>query len=240
MAIAKEQNKFDRLNSWLNNIEGSAVNLASTIVPWLTPIAPMVMTFNHASVILGHWIWAIPVAATVELLGFATISTIVHFWMFNKKNKAEYKKAPTWVAVLMFAFYLSLVLSTNVLLDLGPKVGLDRDYVEIVVKALFTLQTIPGAVIVVVRAGHRNLLKELEKEKQDREQVATQGPQVAGKKKGKTPQVANKRVKEADLIAYLLANKTASQQQVADHFGVTRSAIGQRISKLVASGKLKP
>lgn len=239
MAIAKEQNKFDRLNNWLNNIEGSAVNLASTIVPWLTPISPMVMTFNHASVILGHWIWAIPVAATVELLGFATISTIVHFWMFNKKNKAEYKKAPTWIAVLMFAFYLSLVLSTNVLLDLGPKVGLDRDYVEIVVKALFTMQTIPGAVIVVVRASHRNLLKEIEKDKQVTTQAAQGGGQVAGKKGSKKKQAARKSVKEADLIAYLLANKQASQQQVADHFGVTRSAIGQRIQKLVASGKLK-
>lgn len=243
MAVTtKHANNFDRLNAWLNNIEGSAVNLASTIVPWLTPIAPMVMTFNHASVILGHWVWAIPVAATVELLGFATISTIVHFWMFNKKNKAEYKKAPTWIAVIMFGFYLALVLSTNVLLDLGPKVGLDADYVEIVVKALFTMQTIPGAVIVVVRAGHRNLLKEIEKTKQDAAQADTQGAQVAGKKKGKKgkkTQVARKSVKEADLIAYLQANKNETQEQVALHFGVTRSAIGQRIAKLVKDGKLK-
>jgi len=72
------------------------------------------------------------------------------------------------------------------------------------------------------------------------EQVATQVAQVARKGKGKSKQVARKSVKEADLIAYLQANKQASQQQVADHFGITRSAVGQRISKLVASGKLKP
>lgn len=229
-------NKFDRLNNWLNSVEGSAVNLASTIVPWLTPISPMVMTFNHAVDIFGGapWgtIWAIPVAATVELLGFATISTIVHFWLFNKKNRAEYKKAPTWIAVIMFTFYLALVLSTNVLLDLGPKVGLDGDYVEIAVKALFTLQTVPGAVIVVVRTSHRNLLKEIEKAKQP-------PPQVASKKPSKTAKVARKSVKEEELLAYLQANKGASQQQVADHFGITRSAVGQRIAKLIKNGKIK-
>ena len=62
-----EQNIFDKTNYWLNQVEGSAVNLATTVVPWLTPIAPMVMTFNHATAILGHWVWAVPVAATVEL-----------------------------------------------------------------------------------------------------------------------------------------------------------------------------
>ena len=74
---------------------------------------------------------------------------------------------------------------------------------------------------------------------QDTPQVAGKPAKVAGKKGGKKSQVARKTVKEADLIAYLLANKQASQQQVADHFGITRSAIGQRITKLVASGKLK-
>lgn len=160
----KEQNIFDRWNFWLNQVEGSAVNLATTVVPWLTPISPMVMTFNHAVDILGHWVWAIPVAATVELLGFATVSTMVRFWMFNKKNKAEYKKAPTWVAALAFMFYLAVVITTNVLLDMWP----DVREVEIAVKALFTLQTIPGAVIVVIRSAHRDLLTELEKAKQER------------------------------------------------------------------------
>ena len=72
------------------------------------------------------------------------------------------------------------------------------------------------------------------------EQVATQAAKVAGKQGCKKKQGARKSVKEADLIAYLQANRKASQQQVADHFKVTRSAIGQRIAKLVASGKIKP
>jgi len=46
--------------------------------------------------------------------------------------------------------------------------------------------------------------------------------------------VARKRVNEPDLLAYLQANAGASQQQVADHFGVTRQAIGPRLKKLYA------
>lgn len=69
--------------------------------------------------------------------------------------------------------------------------------------------------------------------------VAQVTPQVAGKKKKVATKVARKAVKEADLIDYLLANKQASQQDVANHFGVSRQAISGRIKKLVASGKIK-
>lgn len=58
---------------------------------------------------------------------------------------------------------------------------------------------------------------------------------VAGNKKkvaGKKKQVARKHVKDDELLAYLQANIGASQQKVADHFGVTRQAIGPRIKKL--------
>jgi len=74
----------------------------------------------------------------------------------------------------------------------------------------------------------------------DAPQVATTGTQVAPQGSGKKKQVARKSVKEADFIAYLQANKSASQQQVADHFGISRSAVGQRIQKLLAAGKIKP
>jgi hypothetical protein len=67
-------------------------------------------------------------------------------------------------------------------------------------------------------------------------------PQVARKPKkvaNELPQedailqkVARKRVKDDELLAYLAGNAGASQQQVADHFGVTRQAIGPRLKKL--------
>lgn len=67
----------------------------------------------------------------------------------------------------------------------------------------------------------------------------TQAPKVAGKPKKEPvkepeplPQLTRKHVKDEDLLAYLAGNAGASQQQVADHFGVTRQAIGPRIKKL--------
>jgi len=62
-------------------------------------------------------------------------------------------------------------------------------------------------------------------------------PKVAGKSKkpaGKKKKTARRPVKDAELLAYLQANPGASQQQAADHFGVTRQAIGPRIKKLYA------
>ena len=70
----------------------------------------------------------------------------------------------------------------------------------------------------------------------DTPQATPLAPQVASKKK----KTVRKAVKEDELLAYILANRKASQQQVADHFGVTRSAIGQRVGKLVKDGKLMP
>jgi MFS family permease len=44
--------------------------------------------------------------------------------------------------------------------------------------------------------------------------------------------VARKTVQENELLAYLQANAGASQTQVAEHFGVSRQAIGSRIKKI--------
>lgn len=59
-------------------------------------------------------------------------------------------------------------------------------------------------------------------------------PQVAGKKKKEPVILARKRVKDYELLAYLQANPGASQQTVAEHFGITRQAVGPRIKKLYA------
>lgn len=74
---------------------------------------------------------------------------------------------------------------------------------------------------------------------QDTPQVAQGGGQVAGKLPKEKKKVARKTVKENDLLAYLQANKKASQQEVADHFGVSRQAIGLRVKKLYKDGKIK-
>ena len=53
-----------------------------------------------------------------------------------------------------------------------------------------------------------------------------------GKTRKASLKVARKAITDSDLIVYLQANEGASQQQVADHFGVSRQAIGQRVKRL--------
>ena len=62
--------------------------------------------------------------------------------------------------------------------------------------------------------------------------VAPQGESKPRKKAKVAPQVARKPMTDDDLLAYLASNPGASQQQVADHFGRKRQAIGPRVKKL--------
>lgn len=160
-------NRFDLLNEWIRNTESSIVNFISVFAPWLAPLTPAYMTYQHSVRVLEfpHYI-AIPAALLVEILGFSAVSTFLAFWFHNRKNQANIKRAPIEVVVFAFAFYLSLIIFSNVLLDSFPS----ERWAEITVRALFTLQTIPAALIVAVRTQHRDLLSEIKKEKVERRQ----------------------------------------------------------------------
>lgn len=155
-------NFFEKLNEWVRSVESSFVNFISAVAPWLAPIAPAYMTYQHAVDALNFPLWvAVPVAVVVEILGFSAISTFMSFWFFNRRNAAKAKKAPTGWVVFAFSFYLALIVTSNILLDTFHK----AEWSLIAVRALYTLQTIPAALIVISRAGHKNLLAEIEKEK---------------------------------------------------------------------------
>lgn len=79
--------------------------------------------------------------------------------------------------------------------------------------------------------------KRPKKKKKAISKVASKG----GKKPSQLPQVARKHITDNELLAYLQATPGASQQKVADHFGVTRQAIGPRVKKLyeVKQGDLR-
>lgn len=155
-------NKFDQLNEWIRDTENSLVNFLSAFSPWLAPLIPAYMTYQHAYETLKFpFFFAFAGSAVVEILGFSAVSTYLSFWFYNRRNRAEGKKAPLAVVVVAFGFYLTLIIFSNVLLDTFP----DEKWAEITVRALFTLQTIPAAMLVSVRTQHRELLSEISKEK---------------------------------------------------------------------------
>jgi hypothetical protein len=155
-------NFFDKLNDGIRNIEASFVNFISAVAPWLAPLVPAYMTYWHAVDTLDFPEWvAFPAALVVEILGFSAVSTFMTFWFYNRRNKANAKKAPLPLVVFAFFFYLTLIVTSNILLDASG----GAEWAVIAVRALFTLQTIPAALIVVARAGHRSLLSDMAKEK---------------------------------------------------------------------------
>ena len=155
-------NKFEQLNEWIGNTETSIVNVVSAIAPWLAPISPAYMTYQHAVGTLHFPVWvAVPVAVVVEILGFSAVSTFMSFWFFNRRNRSSGKKAPVSFVVFAFFFYLALIVTSNVLLDTFK----NAEWAVISARALFALQTIPAALIVISRAGHKTLLEEIAREK---------------------------------------------------------------------------
>jgi len=158
-------NSFEKINTWIGGAETSFVNLVSAIAPWLAPIAPAYMTYAHAvdPDTLNFPLWvAVPVSLVVEILGFSAVSTFMSFWFFNRRNKASGKKAPISFVIFAFFFYLALIVVSNILLDAFH----GAEWAVNAARALFTLQTIPAALIVISRAGHSSLLAELEAERE--------------------------------------------------------------------------
>ena len=59
-------NFFEKLNDGIRNVETSFVNLISAIAPWLAPLTPAFMTYEHAANTLNFPPWvAIPAALIV-------------------------------------------------------------------------------------------------------------------------------------------------------------------------------
>jgi hypothetical protein len=183
------------------------------VMPYLAGFTTAVLLTRSAVIHFGIWGWLIgPAAGAVASFALAVAGSKISD-IPTKRKPLAYVALGLMMLISPLAIYFS---------EVTPDMGT-------VMWAIF-----PDAAILLASSVTGQSL--IAKPAQDAPQVATTGKQVAGKKK----QGARKSVKEADFIAYLQVNKTATQQQVADHFGITRSAVGQRIAKLVASGKLKP
>ena len=169
-----EENLFDKLNSWVNNTEGSLVNFLTAFAPWLAPLIPAYMTYNHMIEFLHFDVWlAWVLALVVEILGFGTVSTGLDFWFYNRRTGSKAKKAPLTLIVISFGFYLALIVTSNVIIDWAIQFGttVQQSWSIIIVRFLLTLQTLPAALIVATRTGHRDLLREIKQEKLEKGQT---------------------------------------------------------------------
>ena len=182
-------------------------------IPYLAAAATALMLMRAAVEHFGVWGWIIgPLAGLVTSFSLATAGSQI-------SDIAAKRKPLAYIALVGMVAVTPVVIGLS---DPTPDA------------ATWAWAIFPDAAILLASAvtGKSLLAKDVP-------QVAIAGTQVATQIGGKKKKAVRKSVSEADFIAYLQANKNASQQQVADHFGVTRSAVGQRISKLVETGKLK-
>lgn len=201
-------NNFEKLNDWVRDTESSIVNLISAIAPWLAPLAPAFMTYQHTRNTLNFPVWiALPGAVTVEILGFSTVSTFLAFWFHNRKKQAEARRAPIGLVIFAFVFYLTLILVSNVLLDTFD----NAKWAVITVRGLFTLQSIPAALIVAVRTQHRDLLSVIEKEKADKKNTG----HLSGQLSGGSGQNSDNNQTDAIVTDWRKAKKQLSGHQIA-------------------------
>jgi hypothetical protein len=206
-------NIFEKLNEGIRNIESSFVNFISAVAPWLAPLPPAYMTYWHAVDTLKFPEWvAFPAALVVEILGFSAVSTFMTFWFFNRRNKALAKKAPIPLVVFAFSFYLALILTSNVLLDAFN----NADWAVIAVRALFTLQTIPAALIVVARAGHKSLLSEIAKEREENSRKVSEEKLPENGKLSVNWRQVRKQLNQED-VTWL---KTARTEEICFRWGI--------------------
>jgi hypothetical protein len=119
-------------------------NVAAT-VPWLAPVSPAYMAWHNAVTLLGWPVWvAWVVAAAIEGLGLSVISTAFQLW--------KEKRNTFLVAVGTTVFYLFVVITVNVLLELGFPVW--------IAKALLSLLSVPAAVTIALRSQNAQIVEQ--------------------------------------------------------------------------------
>ena len=147
-----------------NALEKTLVDNVAATVPWLAPVIPAAIAYDHMESVLLFDPWlAFVGAAVVELLGLSTVTTAVQFWQYNKvpallvagdSAKPETEgRAPFGMAFAAAAFYFLVVITVNVLLDEAG--GTAR-----LAKALLSTLSIVGALTVAIRSQHRRRVDE--------------------------------------------------------------------------------
>jgi len=149
---------FDVLTSAINGSDRSVLDLLSALVPYAVPVIPAYLTYYHALNEMDFPSWVAWTAAfVVEALGMASVSTAIRFWRNNQKYKDEKNKAPFGLAIFVYIFYLVIVITVNVVLEVYSGT---RTSAIIFAIGLFSLLSLPSGVLVSIRAQYSEFLEE--------------------------------------------------------------------------------
>lgn len=170
-------NVFETISETINGAEKSFLDLLSALVPWAVPVIPAYLTVYHTQNEMGFPAWVAFTAGFVtEVLGIASVATAIKFYRHNLKYKDSKNHAPFWLAMFTYIFYLAIILTVNVLLEL---VAGSRSNEVIIAIGLFSLLSLPSAVLISIRAQHAEILNEVEERKEERKAARIQTLQPA-------------------------------------------------------------
>ena len=145
--------------------EETAITFISTVIPWLVPVVPAYITYNHSITDLGfHWLVAACVGISVEGLGLTSMYRTFQFLEHNRKYKDEKKKSPWGIPAATYLLYLTIVMTVNVVLDYQKGVNT----FHLIAIALLTLLSLPAGVLIAVMAVHEERVSEHQKVLADR------------------------------------------------------------------------
>lgn len=130
--------------------EEKLIDNVARIVPWFAPLIPASFAYhNSVKVLQLAKIEAFLVAFVVELLGLATVHTFFSLAESMKTAKENKPKHETVIMGFMAVFYLAIVVTVNILLDL------EHIWQIIAARALLSLISIPAAVTLSIRNLHK-------------------------------------------------------------------------------------
>jgi branched-subunit amino acid transport protein len=158
---------FQAIADILNGAERSFLDLLSVIVPYAVPIIPAYLTYFHTRDQMAFPDWVAKTAAfVVEVLGITAVSTAIRFWRNNQLYKSDKERAPFWLAVAVYVFYIVIVLSVNVILEIVS--GVRSGWVIFSI-GLFSLLSFPSGVLISIRAQYTEMLEDRTERKQERQ-----------------------------------------------------------------------
>ena len=181
---------FGWISDTINGGERAVLDALSAIVPYTTASIPAYLTFTHTLVNMNFPVNVAFLAAfTVEVLGVTSVSTAIRFYQWNKNHKNDAEKAPFWLAVITYVFYIIITLSVNVILEIYAAT---RAPAVIWAIGLFSLLSLPSGVLISIRAQFGEMLED-KREKAEQRKTERQGqrkPTLVYNKDLKMPELA--------------------------------------------------
>ena len=196
-------------------VEGVLIDNVAATAPWLAPIIPAYMAWQAmVQSLLFPPLIAAAGALVVEFLGLSAVSTTFSFWDYNDARRKTDQRAPVAVALVTSLFYLTVILTVNVVLDTAP-------LVHRIAKGLLSSLSVVAAVVLALRAQHTRRLTSIEYEKQERRELRNDRKQAGNlpESSGKMPRGNDWRnlpSEERATIPLLSTGQIASRYKVSE------------------------